>query len=150
MSKRAKPGIIRLLTASIGLSLLILAGSAMAAIGSGDSPLFLLDTYDTTSTPDSHEPPLALHPRQVCPNPFNPATTITYDLPHASTVDLTVFDLKGRVVCTLRDGVVEPAGGRKAIWNGCDDRGQRVSGGVNICRLRTDGFTAFRAMALVE
>jgi FlgD Ig-like domain/Dockerin type I domain len=71
---------------------------------------------------------LALY--QNHPNPFNPETTIGYDLPAGSTrVRLRILDVGGHVVCTLVDE--NQAGGtHSARWNGNDDRGQNVSSGV--------------------
>ena len=50
------------------------------------------------------------------PNPFNPVTTLNFSLPESQDVMLQVYDLQGRVVETLIDGVVE-AGYHSAIWN---------------------------------
>ncbi len=54
---------------------------------------------------------------QAYPNPFNPATTIRYQLPEASAVSLKVYNLLGQVVGTLKDGEVENGGYHAVIWN---------------------------------
>jgi hypothetical protein len=72
---------------------------------------------------------------QNFPNPFNPATTIQFDLPAASEVTLTAYDLLGREVITLQRGLME--GGYHSIhWGGIDKRGRRMPSGIYIARLR--------------
>ncbi|HEX6941277.1 MAG TPA: FlgD immunoglobulin-like domain containing protein, partial [Gemmatimonadaceae bacterium] len=70
---------------------------------------------------------LVLH--QNVPNPFNPQTTIRYDLPAPAHVTLTIFDSSGRRIRTLVDDNQAP-GSREAIWTGRDDGNQPVSSGV--------------------
>ena len=70
---------------------------------------------------------LALH--QNVPNPFNPLTTIRYDLPANARVRLSIIDVAGRRVRTLVDEQ-QTAGSRSAIWNGRDDAGRAVASGV--------------------
>jgi len=84
------------------------------------------------------------------PNPFNPTTTIAFDLPEADRVSLTIYDLLGREVVKLVDDRL-PAGFQKAIWDGKDKSGQQVSSGVYLYSLRTSaGFSATKKMALVR
>lgn len=66
---------------------------------------------------------------QNVPNPFNPQTTIRYDLPASSHVRLSIFDTTGRRIRTLVDEE-QSAGSREAVWNGRDDAGNSVSSGV--------------------
>jgi hypothetical protein len=63
---------------------------------------------------------------QNYPNPFNPSTSIAYALLHGRRVRITVFDLQGRQVKTLVDGM-QPAGRFKAYWNGIDEQGSPLS-----------------------
>ena len=74
-------------------------------------------------------PELTLVLHQNHPNPFNPQTTIAYDIPSASRVRLLVMDVSGRLVRTLVDENQEP-GSRSVVWNGRDDAGSAVSSGV--------------------
>ena len=71
---------------------------------------------------------LALY--QNHPNPFNPQTTIRYDLPPGSVrVRLWILDVAGHIVRTLVDEA-QSGGARSVVWNGTDDRGAGVSSGV--------------------
>jgi hypothetical protein len=74
-------------------------------------------------------PELTLVLHQNHPNPFNPQTTIAYDIPSVSRVRLLVMDVSGRLVRTLVDENQEP-GSRSVVWNGRDDAGSAVSSGV--------------------
>jgi hypothetical protein len=67
------------------------------------------------------------------PNPFNPSTTIRYDIPSESRVTLTIYDILGREIQRLVDGVVEP-GYHVAVWDGRGISGSLVASGVYIYR----------------
>ncbi len=84
------------------------------------------------------------------PNPFNPVTTINYELPQSSAVTLTVYDIAGRVVRRLRSGETEPKGRHRAIWDGNDGQGRSVASGTYFYRLEAAGFAASRRMALIR
>jgi DNA-binding beta-propeller fold protein YncE len=89
-----------------------------------------------------------LHPS--VPNPFNPRTTIFYDLPRAMTVTLRVYDVSGRLV---RDLVVDEAleeGRHEAVWLGRDDSGRPMASGTYFFRLETDGLTTTRPVVLLK
>ena len=83
------------------------------------------------------------------PNPFNPTTTISWQLARAGRVSLRVFDARGRLVRTLVDDE-RGAGAGSAQWNGNDDRGRPVPSGVYFYRLRTGSQTHTRRMTLVK
>ncbi len=92
--------------------------------------------------------PFALQP--CYPNPFNPTTTITYDLPRTVDVSLKVFDLAGRLVRILVDETAVAAGRHTVEWDGRDDRGRSVAAGVYLARLEAGEFSQVRRMALVK
>ncbi len=83
------------------------------------------------------------------PNPFNPATTIRFTIPDEGRVDLTVYDVSGRLVKRLLSGTF-PAGEKSAAWNGTDSNGNPVAAGVYFCRLEADGKQMHRKMVLVR
>lgn len=108
----------------------------------------------SVSTVDQDDPlgpslPTAFAVHANAPNPFNPQTTITYDLPRASHVTLRVLDLAGRRVRTLVDGPL-PAAQHRAIWDGTDDAGRRQPSGVYYYQLVTEDRVATRKMTMVK
>jgi hypothetical protein len=92
--------------------------------------------------------PYRLH--QNVPNPFNPTTTIRFDVPAGGgQVRLQVFDVTGRLVRTLVDDFVRP-GGRSVLWDGRDHRGETVATGLYLYRLDAPGFTETRKMLFLK
>jgi hypothetical protein len=78
------------------------------------------------------------------PNPFNPATKITYTLKDAAEVKLEVFDIAGRLVATLADGL-QTAGRYQVTFDGKD-----LAGGMYFYRLRAGSFAQTKRMLLVK
>ena len=89
----------------------------------------------------------ALHPN--VPNPFNPETTIRFELPQATEVKLEVFDILGQKVRTVVSGVLQ-AGAHSALWHGKNDAGTQVGNGVYLYRLQAGEFTQMRRMLLLK
>ena len=83
------------------------------------------------------------------PNPFNPATIITYDLANFSSVELSVYDVRGRKIKSLFSGD-QGAGQHKATWTGVDDYGLNVSAGVYIYKLEVSDKVFKRKMILMK
>ncbi|MBL0174011.1 MAG: choice-of-anchor D domain-containing protein [Ignavibacteria bacterium] len=75
------------------------------------------------------------------PNPFSPATTISYALAAQSRVTLRVYSALGREIATLVDGVTE-TGTHSATWNGTDAAGLRVPAGIYLCRFTAEPLSA--------
>ncbi len=87
--------------------------------------------------------------RQNVPNPFNPMTGISFDLPRAGQTHLVVYDVAGREVRTLVNADLA-AGEHTYIWNGADDAGRQVSAGVYLYHLRSGAVDEVRRMTLVR
>jgi hypothetical protein len=85
----------------------------------------------------------------VHPNPFNPATTISFSLPSRGQANVTIFDTTGRKVRGLVSGVFT-AGMHSAIWNGHDDNDRQVSSGIYIARLTAGKHAASSKMLLMR
>jgi hypothetical protein len=81
---------------------------------------------------------------QNYPNPFNPITTIKYEIPTSSTVHLAVFDLLGRRVATLADGL-KHAGVYSVSFNGTN-----LASGVYYCRLQAGTYTSVKKLLLAK
>lgn len=109
------------------------------------------ESVDPTSIPivDENAAPQAtlLHPN--VPNPFNPATTIRWDLAHTEHVALGVYDVSGRRVRTLVDRVVR-AGRHSDVWAGLDDHGRPVAAGVYLIHLQTSTVSMTRKLIIVK
>jgi hypothetical protein len=84
------------------------------------------------------------------PNPFNPATTILFDLPRSCRVDLRIYDVSGRLIRTLHADEPMPAGRRSAVWQAQDDSGRSVAAGVYYYRLKAGSHLQTRSMVLVK
>jgi hypothetical protein len=102
---------------------------------------------DSASTASLLPKRFALHPNY--PNPFNPATTIKYDLPKTTRVTLRIFDIMGRQVKTLIDEEKD-AGYHYLIWEGKDDKGRPVTSGIYFYRLETSSFTFVQKLMLLR
>jgi flagellar hook assembly protein FlgD len=88
--------------------------------------------------------------RRNAPNPFNPVTTIRYELARTGRVDLVVLDVSGREVRRLIDGATIPAGRRTAVWDGRDASGRDAAAGLYFYRLTTEDFSGTGRMMLVK
>ena len=77
---------------------------------------------------------------QNYPNPFNPTTTISYDLPEQSSVNLTVYNIRGEEIMTLQNTDKSP-GNYEVQWNGMAQSGRQVSTGVYLCRFTAGNFS---------
>jgi len=90
---------------------------------------------------------VALHANH--PNPFNESTTLRYEIPDLSSVRLEIFDIMGRRVRTLVDGV-GTAGAASATWDGDDTAGRSLSSGTYLARLEVGGYVLTRTMVLAR
>jgi hypothetical protein len=87
--------------------------------------------------------------RGNAPNPFNPATNISFDVPISSHVKLVVFDAAGRRVRTLVNQELA-AGVYTHKWDGCDDKGRSVASGVYLYRMQARSFAKNKRMTLIR
>jgi hypothetical protein len=105
----------------------------------------------SVSTVDPIMPqPVLLRLGQNGPNPFNPLTTIRYDLPRRQQVSLRVFDMAGRLVQTLVSNRWHEAGPHAVNWAGRDTEGRAVAAGVYRYVLEGQGFRESRSMLLLK
>ena len=83
------------------------------------------------------------------PNPFNPTTTITFDIHKPSKVKLEIFNIKGRSVKILTNKHFE-AGRHYAVWDGIDTGGNPVSSGVYFYKMETTNHVETKSMILLK
>jgi len=83
------------------------------------------------------------------PNPFNPTTTIRFDLPTNQTAELAIYGLDGKLVKTLINESLA-AGSHEMIWNGRDSGGRAVASGTYIYRLVAGGKVLKKSMTLIK
>ena len=86
---------------------------------------------------------------QAYPNPFNPATTISYRLLEANHVRVDIYDMVGNKVCTLVNQR-QDAGTRSILWNSVNDRGQPVAAGVYLYTVQAGGDWISKKMVLLK
>lgn len=87
--------------------------------------------------------------RQNYPNPFNPSTSIAYSLSKAGQVELTIYDLMGRIIKTLVSEHKQ-AGDFSTQWNGQDNQGRSVASGAYLYKLEVNGAVLTRTMTFIK
>ena len=83
------------------------------------------------------------------PNPFNPSTNIRYDLPEATNVTISIYDMMGREIKKLIN-TNQNSGYKSVIWNGTNDNGEIVSVGMYFYSIKTNTFNQTRKMILLK
>ena len=83
------------------------------------------------------------------PNPFNPETTIYYQLPEDSQVEISIYNLKGQKVKTLIGEAIQ-AGDHSVIWNGRDEHNKPVSSGIYFYKIKNDNREIVKKMVLMK
>ncbi len=84
------------------------------------------------------------------PNPFNPRTTISFDLPRGMPVTLNVYDLAGRLVVVLLDDLMASAGRNEVVWRGRDQAGRQLPSGTYFYRLEAGGYVEKKRMTMLR
>ena len=83
------------------------------------------------------------------PNPFNPVTTLRYDLPENGLVNITIYDMMGRQVKTLINGS-QTAGYKTIQWNATNNVGQPVSAGIYLYQIQAGEYIQTKKMILLK
>jgi len=126
---------------------------------SGESPQNVVKVKDpTTETASKKEVSRVSLPKsfalgQNFPNPFNPSTTIAFDIPEnreeGVDVQLNIYNIRGQLVRSLVNEVKTP-GHYSVQWNGMNEKGDVVSSGVYFYRIKAGDYTATRKMVLLK
>ncbi len=93
--------------------------------------------------------PISYKIHQNHPNPFNPVTTIRYDLPEDGLVNITIYDMMGRQINTLVS-IVQQAGFKSIKWDATDSFGKPVSAGVYLYSIEVGEFRQTKKMVLLK
>jgi len=115
---------------------------------SGDDRVVYVNRYEYLSTESEGIPTVfALH--ENYPNPFNPTTTLRFDLPEVSDITLTIYNMLGQKVRTFNMNDT-PAGFHSIKWNAINDYGDPVGAGVYLYQLRANQYLETRKMVLLK
>jgi hypothetical protein len=114
----------------------------------GDDRVVYVNRYEYLSTVSEGIPTkFALH--ENYPNPFNPTTTLRFDLPEVSKLTLTIYNMLGQKVKTFNMQST-PAGYHTITWYATNDFGQQVGAGVYLYQLRANQYIKTRKMVLLK
>ena len=98
---------------------------------------------------ESSVSPVQYHLYENYPNPFNPLTTISYDLPEDGFVNITIYDITGRPVKELI-GSIQKSGFKTFKWDATNNMGQPVSAGLYFYTIQTRNFRDTKKMVLLK
>ncbi len=93
--------------------------------------------------------PVQFNLSQNYPNPFNATTIIEYDLPQASSVQLSIFDLNGQKIKSLINQEMN-SGSHSAYWDGKNNFGNTVSSGLYIYTISTSNFNSTKKLLYLK
>ena len=110
---------------------------------------FVFSLTGTNTDPGNYSTPEKFVLYQNTPNPFNPSTSIRYQLPKSTRVTLRVFDLMGKPVTTLVDSR-QDAGPHAVRWNGLNSKGAPAGAGVYFYQLHTGEYEEVKKMVLLK
>jgi len=110
---------------------------------------FTVDTTIAVGIEEEKELPTTFKLYHNYPNPFNPYTTIRFDIPKFSNVSLKIYNILGQEVKTLVSGKLAP-GEYKILWDGRNDYGIRVSSGMYFYRIIAGKFIQTKKMVLLK
>ncbi len=86
---------------------------------------------------------------QNYPNPFNPSTTIVYETPTKGNVQVSIYDINGRLIKTLINAP-QSAGAHRVTWQGFNQSGQKVASGVYIYMVKFNNAISSKKMLLLK
>ena len=93
--------------------------------------------------------PKKLDIRHAHPNPFNNSVSISFEMPNSKNVNLTIFDMKGRLVRQLSLGVLG-IGSHKVLWDGKNDLGNELPSGIYMMALELGDEFNIQKISLVK
>ena len=127
-----------------------------------DTPYYYQSTHETLEDCESNcingglelsndifQYPAKYNLNNCYPNPFNPITTLRYDLPKDALVNITIYDMMGRQVSTLVSSQ-QTAGYKSVQWNATNDKGAPVSAGLYLYTIQAGKFRQTKKMVLLK
>ncbi len=124
-------------------------GDAEEIVSDLESKVVALITTTSVEGAHSNSLPTDFELKQNFPNPFNPNTTIQFDLPQTIHVSLKIYNTLGQEIRNLIDNVI-PTGENLIIWDGKNNVGQLVSSGIYFIRLQSGDFTDIKRMTFIK
>ena len=111
----------------------------------------IIEWFGTEVDPNITEAavPFAYNLEQNHPNPFNPSTTIRFDVKERGHVSLKIFNVAGQLVKTLVDGVKE-ASSYSIPWDGTNNLGAKVASGVYFYKMESVSFSRTKKLVLLR
>ena len=128
-------------SSSVTFENIILAGANGQELDYQDSFVYELSATDLI--------PTTTELSNIYPNPFNPSTTIDYNLNASSDVSIVIYDMKGSIVRTLVSNY-QDAGLHQITWNGKNDFNSQVSSGMYLVRMDANGQVFQQAITLLK
>ena len=130
------------------------AKTTAVTVGSGEiynlanAGLQLKGVTEVNNVTNKNSNPTEYSLMQNFPNPFNPSTTITYDIPQSGFVSLKVYDILGNEIATLVNGY-KSAGEYRQVFN-MNNAGRSIASGIYIYRLESGNYVSVRKMILTK
>jgi len=118
--------------------------------GVGNIPNLCTDPCegDTGDAPEVGNDAAVTHLFQNSPNPFNPYTTLHFSLAAGGPAGLAIYDVSGRRVRTLVDGILD-AGSHEVVWDGTNDAGEKLASGVYWSQFEGAGTKSNKKMVML-
>ena len=127
------------------------SGTVTIYSNDSDEEEVIINLYGETETLSINEIPIpdkfTLH--NAYPNPFNPTTTLRYDIPEDALVNITIYDMMGRQVSNLVSSH-QNAGYKSIQWNATNNEGQPVSAGLYLYTIQAGKFRQTKKMVLLK
>ena len=119
------------------------------SFGNGNNDAWLIKIENPLAEIDDSFIPNIFIFRQNYPNPFNPITLLEYDLPKDELVNITIYNIRGKIVKTLVNAS-QTAGYKSISWNATNDRDEPVSAGLYLYTIQAGRFRQTKKMVLLK
>ncbi|MEE9167618.1 MAG: Ig-like domain-containing protein [Candidatus Neomarinimicrobiota bacterium] len=127
----------------------IVASDGWATTEASGGPFTLTIDRSQVSIEESELIPETFALHENYPNPFNPVTSIRYELPEKSRIVITIHDILGKEIGTLVN-TIQDAGYKSVIWDGTDEFGRTVGTGIYLYQMKAGDYTQTKKMLLLK